>query len=250
MKMRRFILLLSAISLLLTISAFAQAPTVYVTVSSGSTLVAKAKPVTVTDADGDGALTINDALLLAHEKSEDYGYAVTEYGLSLTKLWGIENESGYGYYLNNGMTYSLADEIKDKDEVYAFVYEDAVGFSDVFCFFDSSRIQALAGEDVTLTLMQGAFDENWNYSPIPLANASIIVNGEKSDITTDENGKFTISFDEEGIRELSAEADGMTITPPYASIEVTSSPSTGDVLPVIALLLMLSAAPIIKKCAG
>ena len=62
--------------------------------------------VTVTDIDGDGALTINDALCAAHESyfkggaAAGYASEMSDYGLMLTKLWGIENGGSYGYYVH------------------------------------------------------------------------------------------------------------------------------------------------------
>ncbi len=47
---------------------------VYVTVANGALMTAR-EPVTVTDIDGDGVLTINDALCAVHEKSYDGGAA-------------------------------------------------------------------------------------------------------------------------------------------------------------------------------
>lgn len=224
--MKKLLVITVILSLLLTLYVFASNDVVYVTIANGS-LLAERKAVALTDADGDGALTINDALMLAHDNKDDYGYAKTEYGLSLTKLWGVSAD-GFGYYLNNGMTYSLSDTVKNGDEIYAFAYTDSVGFSDTFCFFDSSYTQAVCGEDIKMTLMQGAFDESWNYTPAPVANAEIIVNGEKSGIITDENGNFTVKFDTDGVYKLSAVKEGANLTPPYAEIEVTQVSDTGD----------------------
>ena len=62
--------------------------------------------VTLKDIDDDGKLTINDALYLTHEEAfsggaeAGYGTKQTEWGLSLTKLWGIENGGSYGYYVD------------------------------------------------------------------------------------------------------------------------------------------------------
>ena len=56
--------------------------------------------ITVADNDGDGALTINDALYAAHEKAFTGGAAAgyasvqSDWGLSLSKLWGIAKSPG------------------------------------------------------------------------------------------------------------------------------------------------------------
>ena len=92
--MKKAFSLLMALMLLLSVCVFAQAeeetqPVVYVTIANGELALCQ-EPVTVTDADGDGALTIADALYLAHEAAFDggaeAGFAAetTEYGLTLT----------------------------------------------------------------------------------------------------------------------------------------------------------------------
>ena len=118
---------------------------VLVSIANG-TLVLAAEEITVTDVDNDGALTINDALYAAHEAKFDggaaagYGSASTEYGLSMTKLWGVENGGSYGYMVNNASAWSLADPVKTGDHVYAFVYTDTTGFSDSYSYFDKVSI--------------------------------------------------------------------------------------------------------------
>ncbi|MBO7666544.1 MAG: hypothetical protein J6S70_03845, partial [Clostridia bacterium] len=93
------------------------------------------------DADADGVLTISDALYAAHEAAYEGGAAAgfaaatTEYGLSLTKLWGVENGGSYGYFVNDNSAMSLADPLSDGDEVVAFIYT-AADWSDAYSFFD------------------------------------------------------------------------------------------------------------------
>ncbi|MBP5657968.1 MAG: hypothetical protein J6X52_05545, partial [Clostridia bacterium] len=84
----------------------AKDPVVYVTIANGELVLAR-EAVTLTDADNDGALTINDALYLAHEAKFEggaaagYASSTGDYGLSLTKLWGVENGGSYGYFVND-----------------------------------------------------------------------------------------------------------------------------------------------------
>ena len=72
---------------------------VYVTISDcNSALVLTQEPVNVTDIDGDGKLTVNDALYIAHENNYEGGAAagyktsVGQFGLGLDVLWGKENK--------------------------------------------------------------------------------------------------------------------------------------------------------------
>ena len=61
----------------------------------------------VSDVDDDGNLTVYDALYAAHQMGYDGGAAAGldtgdfGYGLSLTKLWGVDNGGSYGYYVND-----------------------------------------------------------------------------------------------------------------------------------------------------
>ena len=116
--------------------------TAYVTIAVKGELVTTQLAVMLEDYDKDGAITVSDALYAAHEKAytggaaAGYGYYESDYGLSMSKLWGDES-GAYGYYLNNASCQSLADPIKDGDYITAFVYASA-DFSDVYTYFDVS----------------------------------------------------------------------------------------------------------------
>ena len=104
---------------------------VFMTVANGELLLAQ-EPVEVTDYNSDGKLTIDDAFYAAHEQYYEggaeagYGSEYGSYGLSLTKLWGVESGSGFGYYVNNASAYSLTDKVESGDYITAFVYTEAV----------------------------------------------------------------------------------------------------------------------------
>ena len=127
---------------------------VFVTISNAGELVLVREAVSVTDADGDGALTINDALIAAHDAKFEggaeagYASAQSDWGLSLTKLWGVENGGSYGYYVNDQMFMGLADPIATDDSIYAFVYKDTEGFSDAYAYFSDAAVEIAAGSDI------------------------------------------------------------------------------------------------------
>ena len=118
------VLIMLAAVCVFTVSASEAKTDVYVTVTNGSPVLIREK-VSVTDADGDGRLTVNDALILAHDAKYEggsaagYGSSKSEWGLSMTKLWGVENGGSYGYFVNNAPSDSLADEVKNGDSVAA-----------------------------------------------------------------------------------------------------------------------------------
>lgn len=205
---------------------------VYVTIADkDGNLPVTAEKITVTDTDSDGALTINDALYCAHEAFYEGGAAAgyatknTEYGLSLDKLWGAANGGSYGYYLNGASAWSLTDAVKADDYLYAFVYTDLVSWSDKFSTFDKFIGDVDAAEGVELTLTYVAEYDAY-YMPVfkPLANASITVNGAATDIKTDENGKATVTFSENGTAIVSASSEDANITPPVFKATVTGAP--------------------------
>ncbi len=203
---------------------------VSVTISDGTGLVLTAQPVAVTDIDSDGALTINDALYCAHETyyeggaAAGYASSTSTYGLMLNKLWGIENGGSYGYYLNDSMAMGLGDKIYDGDRINAFVYSDTKNYSDTYCYFlGGDRMTAKVGDTKNLTLYRIAFDEN--YSPVsqPVENAEITIDGVKTGIKTDENGKAELTFDHGGSFTVSAVSDELTLVPPVLSVDAFES---------------------------
>ena len=135
--MKKLIAAVSAIALTFStaFTAFAaETADVDVTISDGTgTLPLAQEKITVTDIDADGALTINDALYIAHEEyynggaEAGFASAETEYGLSLNKLWGVENGGSYGYYKNNVSAMSLSDTIADGDYITAYAFSDLSG---------------------------------------------------------------------------------------------------------------------------
>lgn len=209
---------------------------VYVTVSDqNGTLVLAREEVTVLDVNGDGVYTVDEALYSAHEAkyaggAEGYASETTDYGISMTKLWGIENGGSYGYYLNRASPQSLADEIKTGDEIDAFVYTDTETFSDTYCFFDETHVAVSGKEELELTLYSYTYDENWNTVQTPVAGATVTIDGKETAFVTDENGKVTLSFDGTGYCVVSAVKEGTALVPPVCAVAVSSNKlPAGDV---------------------
>ena len=200
---------------------------VYVSIVNQGKYVVTQEKLSVTDADSDGKITLNDALYLAHASNHTdgaagYGYYLGSYGLSLSKLWG-DTSGSFGYYLNNEMAYSLDTEVKSGDTVCAFIYSDTVSFSDVYSFFELESHEAIIGNSFELTLFASAFDESWQSVKLPIANAKILINGVDSGITTDENGKASLCFSTVGKKTLSAKSDDFVLIPPICTVNVTPS---------------------------
>ncbi len=211
---------------------------VYVTITNGEHKIVMEK-VTVTDTDADGKLTISDALYNAHEDHYDggaaEGYAVkkTEYGLSLDKLWGVQNGGSYGYYLNNKMAMSLEDALADGDYISAYVYTDTRTYSDTYTYFDVNTLDVKAGSSFDVTLSKIAFDAQYQPVAQPVEGAVITIDGEATDIVTDANGKATIPTSAAGSLLISAKASDFTMVPPALIVSVladsTDDPSGTDI---------------------
>ncbi len=212
----------------MSITSFADdaSATVYVSIANKGQLVAAQTEVTVTDIDGDNALTVNDALYAAHEAVYSGGakngysyYTHKDYGLSLGKLWG-DTSGNFGYYINNSSCWSLADGVKNGDYLNAFVYSDSKNYSDKYCFFNSYTVNADSGSDIGLTLSSAGYDANWNPVTLPVANAEITVDGVKTGVKTDANGKATIQISGAGKHIISAVSASETLVPPVCTAQI------------------------------
>jgi hypothetical protein len=227
------------------------APTAYVTiVDENGEFVLVEKEVPCADQNGDTVVTIDEMLRNAHhlhyKGGAEAGYASEEtaYGLSLTKLWG--NESGsYGYYVNNASAWSLADEVKPSDHIYAFVYTDTATWSDTYCFFNKTHVTAEKGEIATLTLKMAGYDENYAPISLPVEGAVITINGEKTDLVTDANGEVAITYDKAGELLISAEHDELNLTPPVLVATVEGGVNYALIAVIVAIVLVIAVAVVV-----
>ncbi|MEE1013466.1 MAG: S-layer homology domain-containing protein [Clostridia bacterium] len=232
----------------------ATSATVYVTIASEGTVVTDKNggymaqaPVTVTDRDENGILTVDETLYAAHETyypgGADAGYSAYTgaYGLSLAILWGHGTEgttATAGYWLNNASCWSLADEVKDGDYLTAFNYYDAIGWSDAYSYFAQNEVSVTAGESVKLTLNYlSGYDIDNYYAPIfsAYSGANVVFLGSNNNIqkplTTDTNGQVSISFTKAasaGSYYVMAYADDSSIVPAVCKINVTAANAGGS----------------------
>ena len=227
--MKKFLSTLLAMLMLLSCASFAEPAdnTVFVSISDDTgALVLAYAPVTLTDVDGDGALTICDALTAAHAAYHPDGAAAfvaedTEWGKSLYVLWGVDNGGSYGYMLNDASPLSLSDEVKPGDHVKAYAYTDLTAWSDTYSYFTAPVAAAVVNAEVALTLSAAGYDENWAPITVPVAGAVLTVNGEKTEIVTDEAGNAVLTFAEAGTYTVSAVSETMTLVPPVCIVTVT-----------------------------
>lgn len=187
-----------------SMSAYA-ADTVNVTVTiwdgNGNAAVAL-ETLSVTDTDNDNKLSVGDVLSAAHDKWYDggatsgYKSEQTEWGISLTRLWGDDSGS-YGYYVNNQMAMSLEDEVHDGDYVAAFVYVDKKELSDSYAFIEFCSDKSSSVEKCFLVQYIG-WDENWNPKISPVVGATVYIDGTDSGVTTDADGYARLGIKDAG----------------------------------------------------
>jgi len=234
---------------------------IHVTICDGvsQTPVLAYKEVSVKDVDGDGAITINDALITAHKENykdgeSGYGSADGDYGLYISKLWGIENGGSYGYYVNNASAWSLTDPVNDGDHLAAFVYSDLTYWSDTYSYFDTPFAQGDKNTTINLVLSAASFDADYNPVTLPVAGAVITVNGEETQLKTDENGAVAINLKndlkKDGEYVISAKSADMTLVPPvcvitYANEQVNFIPYI--IGGVVVLLIVVCVVVLTKK---
>jgi len=226
--MKKF--LAALVTLFLACTAFAcaeDAVSVFVSISDDTgALVLALEPVSVTDADGDGALTINDALILAHAAfhengAEGYASAATEFGQSMTRLWGVENGGSYGYYVNNASAWSLLDPVAENDHIKVFVYTDLEAWSDTYAYFGSDIALVAPDQAFGMVLYAAGYDEAWNPVAIPVANAEIYVNGEATGVLTDAEGLSYFTISEPGLYTFTAVSEEINLVTPVCSVVVS-----------------------------
>ena len=196
--------------------------TVFAVISSAGSLEVY-EEIEATDVDGDGVISVSDAIACTHNAKYDGGAEAgylaedTEFGISISKLWGVENGGSYGFYLNNAFIDTLLAPVSDGDIVSAYSYSDLAGWTDVFSFFD--KTQLTADGEITLTLTYIGFDENWSPVNMPAAGAKIIIDGEETSFVTDENGAVTIVAElSAGEHVISAVSDNLTLVPPVCVV--------------------------------
>lgn len=225
--MKKLVALLTALLLCLPLmTAFAAGNMAYVTITddTGALVVAYA-PVPMIDADKDGVVTIAEVLRAAHayyhaDAVNGFAMEETAYGLSLTRLWGIENGGAYGYYVNDASAWSLLEPVQAGDHVKAFCYTDLTAWSDTYCFFAAPTATVEAGAALTLTLSAAGYDETWAPVTLPVAGAVITVDGEATDVVTDENGVATITLTTSGLYIISAVHADITLVAPICVASV------------------------------
>lgn len=214
-----------------------------VTISNKGTLVMAQNTVTVTDRNEDGKLDVDEALYAAHEAGftggagAGYGSAVGNYGLGVTKLWGVET-TAVGYWLNDASCWSLEDEVNAGDYLVAWVYQSA-SCADSFAKWDSTSASATTGTALTVSLQKAGYDKDYNTVFAAMSGATIKAYGsdltQKDVCTVRDNGdgSYAVTFTTAGEYYLVATGNAETIlVPTVCKVSVEQGEETtiqGDV---------------------
>ena len=210
---------------------------VFVTIANKGTLVMTQEKILAVDKNEDTKIDIDEVLFAAHEAKYEGGAAAGyasytgDYGLSLGTLWG-DNSGSFGYYVNNASAWSLADEVSANAYVYAFVYTDTTTWSDSYSFFNINATSVTKNGEIELVLNGAGYDADWTPITVPVAGATITINGVETDYVTDAEGKVTIKLETVGDAVISATKDGVVLVPPVCKITVT--PVSAEVFVTIA----------------
>ena len=212
---------------LLGCGAKKEVPTVSVevAVSDEGKLAVAYQSVAVPDEDGDGSVSIDAVIAAAHDAfyeggaAKGYASEEGEYGMTITKLWGVENGGSYGYCLNDASALPT-DAVKAGDALYVYSFTDLTSWSDTYTYFTAHRAAAKAGEEVRVELKMIAYDENWNMVEQPCADAELTVNGESAGVSTGEDGSAVLTFTDKGEYVVSCTAADRVLVPAVCVVTV------------------------------
>ena len=195
---------------MLNFSAYAVTNTItaYITISAEGEIVrgtngdyVAEKPVELT---GKENYTLDDLFRKAHELyydgGADAGYATadSEWGLSVTKVWG-DTSGKFGYQINAGAVYvgGPTQAVEDGDYIDLCIYENFYPETEAYAKFDAYT-KAVSEDTAELTLYESYYGQNWETLFKASEGAEIWINGEKTGILTDENGKCDLIFEKSG----------------------------------------------------
>ena len=151
---------------------------------------------------------------------------MSDYGLSLKKLWG-DTSGAFGYYADDQFAMGLSDEVKDGGCLTAFVFQDTAKYGDKYCYFDKKEItDAKQGDTVKLKLNVIHFDANYAPQVDPAADATITIDGEKTAYKTDANGEVDFKFERAGNMILGAVSDTEILVPTILRATVAAEETT------------------------
>ena len=192
--------------------------------SDAGSLKVGLEPLTVTDADADGVLTVYDAIWAVHEAFYPGGAArgfATERmqeGPAVSLFWGEDNGGFYSWTLDGRMGRSLLEPLMEGSELYAFSYSDLPLCGDGF---GSIEGEVVRGDDGA-TGYQGVLTcTSADGETFPVGGAMILINGiARGGVVTDEQGRFFIPVEEPGNYLVTAVSAEVPMIPPVCRFDL------------------------------
>ncbi|MBR0598271.1 S-layer homology domain-containing protein [Sinanaerobacter chloroacetimidivorans] len=151
---------------------------------------------------------------------EDLTFVVGSYGLSLSSIYGnsnlvmssVNNSSGFGIG---------SDLLSNGDTLVFYPWSDRSYNELAYSYFTQSEVQGVGNNSVILSLKSIIYDIYWNSSITAVDNATILINNERSEFTTNSNGNVSLTFDSPGEYIISAEKGSPnTISRPYCKVTI------------------------------
>lgn len=160
---------------------------------------------------GSEEYNLNDVFTLLHNTyygDDGYSSETGDWGLYITKFWG-DVSGNFGYQINRGQesVMGLSHKVKSGDIIDVAIYKSFYPDTESYSCFDTSERKICVNQSCELALTNAGYDENYNMVFSPCEDAKIIVNGKETEITTDKDGKFMVSFDALGTYVLSAKKE-------------------------------------------
>ena len=207
------------------------------------TLLLSFEEVSVGDSDGDGVLTVWEALRSAHLQNGGAEEAFRAENGVLTGFLETFSEAGFAVYADHVPVTDLQAEVTEDSVLSVFPIREGA----VYCRFGADKEDAKDGQTVTLRL----FSEE-NGVEVPVVGAELTVAGKRSGVFTDENGEAGLLFSGAGFCLVSAVLEGADLIPPVCAVVVTGDkPSAGDkgilIWALIAVGCVLCCGAVLKK---
>lgn len=182
---------------------------VYMTVSNKGVLAKDkdggamaVRKVTVTDTNNDGKLTYHEALLAAHaaySSPDAYVATQTSYGMTVSKLWGVETGNCLFYVNNTALSVNVGEAtVSAGDYLVVSVNQDDTYYSDHYTYFNANSKYAVAGEEVTLALRGSLSTGDKLLSDVSIGTWSNGAFTALTGKTTGTDGMVKVSFDKPG----------------------------------------------------
>ena len=161
--------------------------------------------VKVIDVNKDGKFSYDEALVAAHKaysKKKAYVTKETEYGTSVTKLWGVETTNTLFFVNGEPLNVNVGSAlIEAGDVLYASVNADNNYYSDWYTSFDKVAVTECANREITLNLTGFQGITGGEAKAVKGVHIGTWEKGkfvEMEGVTTDKNGNATFTFNKKG----------------------------------------------------